>query len=173
MELVELQSLRCIDSTSCDRNITDEDLSMTMKQYKLGIEYDADGYFMNRRLIYVSVADHVLLPDSNVTGAATISTGATSTAATSTTVTTSTTIETYESLMLIRRATEIDIIVSKSGRSIAKIDMKPLYDVMNWYSISLTFFCIIVIVFWANSFRQVATSSAAESLIFSRPRNLS
>ena len=153
LELVELQSLRCIDSTSCDRNITDEDLSMTMKQYKLGIEYDADGYFMNRRLIYVSVADHVLLPDSNVTGAATISTGATST-----------TIETYESLMLIRRATEIDIIVSKSGRSIAKIDMKPLYDVMNWYSISLTFFCIIVIVFWANSFRQDYTQFVLKPL---------
>ena len=116
LELVEIYARK---------NLTALEELNVMHQYQQGIEYDSDGTFMNRRLIYLAFDGRVINASKD-----------------------------YTNLMLVRRNTEIDVIRSRSGNVVAKIDMKDLYDLMNWMSMILTIFSIIVIVFWANSFRQ-------------------
>ena len=111
-------------------NRTLERLNNIANEYRQTVEYNHDGIYLYRRLIYLSLHDQVVVTSAATTAT---STTATSTTATSTTATTDTTTamisDTDEYLVRHRRSSEIFHI--EIERCVARIDMKPMNDVQH------------------------------------------
>ena len=87
-------------------------------EYRSTVEYNQDGIYLYRRLIYLSLYDQVV-----------VTSAATSTTATATDTTTAMMSNTDEYLVKHQRSSEIFHI--NIDRCIARIDVKPMYDVQH------------------------------------------
>eukprot|EP00946_MAST-07B_sp_MAST-7B-sp1_P000852 g852.t1 len=111
--------------------------SVIAELFKRNVEYDKENTFLLRRVFFLQVAGHTWITESSQPG------------------------YTNDYLMDVRRPNEYEEIVVETPwgggtprRTVARIDLKPLFDLRNLNSIYSTTFSIVVIIIWAMSFRR-------------------
>ena len=131
-----------ISSQGLEANITQNNGTLCPKckvlaqNFKRVVEYSDANQHLLRRVFYLEVAGSVWISGSEESGA-------------------------YEHILQTRRKNEIEEIIIETPwggksprRTIARIDLKPLFNLQSLYSIYSTTFSIFVIIGWAMSFRR-------------------